>query len=577
MKRTRYIKPIYLSLLFLLLLYSCETNKEIVESNNSKLLNIGYSITDLSSRALVTADESNITEALLLFYTKDTEEYVDFAIAKASETDFNLNLKMGDNLVDTEEYKVLILGNFSSYSSLNYQEFVEANRSVLYEDLKKSVKAEAVDEERVASPLPYAGVLVDSQGKNTLFRVSNYNEQSLRLNYNIKFQRIVTRVDLVNRVPNELTIKWVKVVNYRSESYYFNDLIIGQLIENKKSAEGSRGVVKPNDQYSNGQLVSQHIEGGLYLFPNISQYIGQSDKSTSALLICGNYQGSLTDSYYRINIGRPEGNQTFRDNGVYKVNIHSVLNEGDASEEEAMRNKNLNVFYQVNTDWVDDGSELVSDNQGHYLSVSTTTKSFKGIANDDFHLFVETNKEADFSFEFLDAHSAQDQYFTISQGENYLKVSTKLDNNAAERSNRIKITHTGNPNLYKIIELSQRDNRIPGLIIEYNDNGIIETHTSDFTVYVDAKVSVETSPRFTVFIADKEVHWRTVFLAQSGMIHTLVLEKPYGKDGEELVTLMGYNDSEKSNTYLLEVNTKDVEPIVIKIVQAGKKNTDKMK
>lgn len=571
MNKIRYFKPIYVSLLFILLFHSC-TNSENIENNKVKLLNINYSITDSFSRAFVTDEEANITEALFLFYNKETDEYVDFGIGKASEVDCNFNLKIGENIAESEEYKVLIFGNFTSYSSLNYNEFVETHKSIKYNKLRNSAKAEIIDEERVDNPLPYAGELVDNQGVTTLFNLSNYDEQNLRLNYNIKFKRIVTRIDLLNLVPNDLTIKWAKVVNYRSESYYYNDLITGKIIENKKSTENSRGVKIPQDKYRNNQLVSQYIEGGLYHFPNVSQYIGQSDNSTSAILICGYYQNSSTKRYYRINIGRYEENQTFRDNSIYKIIIHSVVNNGDDSEEEAMRNKNLNIFYQVNTDWVADGSELVSDNNGNYLSVSTTTKSFKGTANDDFYLFVESNKGSDFSYAFLDENSPQVRYFDITKGDKHLKVSTISDNNSDERSNRIKITHNKNPELYKIITLTQRDNTVPGIIIDAIYKGKTERYTSDFTLNIDGETNNIVNPNFVIYLANKEELWRSIFPPNERI--TLHVKKPYGKSGDKLETVIGTNSDKHVITHKLQVYSKDVEPITITIKQAVNKSNN---
>lgn len=558
------------TLLHLLLLVSCSEEVKLNGKDENTNINISYAVVENDTKSLATQEELTINEALLLFYDKDSNQFVDYALAEPSEIDFNLNLNLGSAILSDQEYKIIILGNFKNYTSLTYSNFIAKNRDKDYNELKKNIKAKVIDNNRLSTPLPYAGVLVDSKGNESLFKCMNRDEQTLQLNYTIQFNKLTIRIDFLNLVPDKLDVKWVKVINYRDEAYIFTDLITGHIIENS-TLDNSKGVIEPNNVFENNKLISQYIEGGLYVFPNISQYITQSDKTTSAILVCGYYEGSDTESFYRINVGRKEANQTFRAGTSYKVTLHEVLNSGNASEEEAINNKDLNVYYQVSNDWVDSGSNLVSDEMGNYLSVSTTQKTFKGRADEEFLLFVEFNKNSDFKYEFINAPTFKDQYFSIDKVDNYLKITTKQTNDAEEKTNYIKVTHSVNKDVFKVIELKQRDNRIPPIRIDCIYNGKVNSYTDDFSVTIPHQITVGALD-FRVHLINKIASWGTMFLqGESIIINTFTILNPWGYDGDYIKPGIARNGSSRNKVYYLEVSNNDNDkPIIITIIQEPK-------
>lgn len=366
-----------------------------------KGVTVNYSFDDLQTRSIAaTPAEKKVDKVYFVFYNSSTGAYVAWqgaSVPAGSGATGSFSLSIPGALTAGSKYRTLIVANYDNYKAdgKNFEDYIRANNSKSYDEMRRVMKSQSPAKARVAVPLPLYGTLLGQDGEESLF-TPPAPDSTEPLNVSVRFSRAVSRFDLHNLAANRLVISWVKVCNYRDAGYFFHqDAPLGEAVVKGTATTPPSdlnnlptGYVKadPPLQDTNRQDMA---DGGLYAYPNIASYATQDDERTTCLLIAGYYQDPATGTpntekltYYRANVADNGLSQVLKRNYAYTVVINSVKREGAETEDQAMSEKDRLLDYVVDDAWEEDNNNTVVDDKGNFLTVSRASVVLNGHANE---------------------------------------------------------------------------------------------------------------------------------------------------------------------------------------------------
>lgn len=398
------IAPLFPIILFCLLTGCIRPDFPETEAA-TRVFNINYSFDAPKTRAASTVAERELKDVAVLFYkaddrNPDNETYVacqaiDMPQGSTSSGSFPLQLPEG--IKQGEKYKLIIIGNYDKYApeGKSLADYAGQYATRTYNKMRKEIYGQLVPvDERVTTPLPFRGTLLDKNGYETTLTGPAPGTTSLGVS--VKFSRAVARIDVVNLAADKLKIAWAKVCNYRNKGYFYNEYFLaGGIVRGAAAAPPTAGepypagyvtAGEPDD--SEGHLRQNLTSGGLYTFANTTEHPLQDDALSTCLLIAGYYKASGTAdysselTYYRANVNESGNSQVLRPNYIYTLLINNVKKEGQKTEEDALAGKEKPLEYLVDDDWDSESVGTVTDDAGNFLTVSRTSVSVGSKAND---------------------------------------------------------------------------------------------------------------------------------------------------------------------------------------------------
>ena len=462
---------------FLLLSCSSESDKiEILEEPGS--MRIGYTIEGEDTRIEADVFETKIKEALLIFYNPKDDSFVDYVLmSPISPQDRRFKLEFPSYFKPGEEYKVLVSANYSFYSNEQMESLLNAKYS--YEEMREKMVVYLMDNEYIVSPLPYTGKLVDHNEVENLLTVPAHDPSEGKLDYRIVFKRIVSRIDLVNMVPDKLNIQWAKLVNYRDKSYMYSELSVGKIVRNRETNPNSLGVAKPYNEKVDGQTITQQITGKLYCFTNTTQLSSVGDTESTAILICARYKNSDTLTYYRINIASKFGKQVLKQNTAYVITITDVKSAGAIGEEEAIASEWNFIDYDFGDDWINKGFYIVTDDRGNYTCVSSNLVELDNGPNMEALVHVDVNSGAHWDVVFKEGDKEYEKLFTLTKNKDSFVLKANSQNENENREFSLLVKNSENSKLIKEVKVKQI--RLDQYLFK------IDEYTDDFTLRINQK------------------------------------------------------------------------------------------
>ena len=375
-----------------------------------KEVTVNYSFDDLQTRSIAaTPAEKKVDKVYFVFYNSSTGGYVAWqgaSVPAGSGAAGSFSLNIPGALTVGSKYRTLIVANYDEYKAdgKNFEDYIRANNSKSYDEMRRIMKSQSLARARVAAPLPLFGILLGQDGEESLFTPPAPNSTE-PLNVSVRFSRAVSRFDLHNMAADRLVIAWVKVCNYRDAGYFFHqDAPLGDAV-----VKGT-ATTPPSDPnnlpagYVKADLPlpdtnrQDMADGGLYAYPNIASYTTQDDERTTCLLIAGYYQsetGGVNTSkltYYRANVADAGLSQVLKRNYVYTVVINGVKRAGADTEDQAMSEKDRLLDYAVDDAWEEDNNNTVVDDKGNFLTVSRTSVVLNASANESAVLKVSVKE-----------------------------------------------------------------------------------------------------------------------------------------------------------------------------------------
>lgn len=366
-----------------------------------KGVTVSYSFDDLQTRSIAaTPAEKKVDKVYFIFYNSSTGAYVAWqgaSVPAGSEATGSFSLSIPGALTAGSKYRTLIVANYDNYKAdgKNFEDYIRANNSKSYDEMRRVMKSQSPAKARVAVPLPLYGTLLGQDGEESLFTPPAPSSTD-PLNVSVRFSRAVSRFDLHNLAANRLVISWVKVCNYRDAGYFFHqDAPLGEAVVKGTATTPPSdlnnlptGYVKADPPLPDTNRQDM-ADGGLYAYPNIASYATQDDDRTTCLLIAGYYQDPATGTpntekltYYRANVADNGLSQVLKRNYAYTVVINSVKREGAETEDQAMSEKDRLLDYVVDDAWEEDNNNTVVDDKGNFLTVSRASVVLNGHANE---------------------------------------------------------------------------------------------------------------------------------------------------------------------------------------------------
>ena len=483
MNRLIQYKIILITLLTFCFLPSCTREADPINSTDEPgSLCISFSIEGVDTRVEADVFETEIKEAVLIFYNPKDDSFVDYLLlTPRSSEDRRFDLTFPSYFKAGEEYKVLVFANYSPYSTDGVDDLLNAGYS--YEQMRENMTAHLIDDSYIVAPLPYTGKLIDYNEVENVLTVPGHDPSEGKLDYRVVFKRIVSRIDLLNKVPNKLNIQWAKLVNYRSQSYMYSDLLTGQIIRNRETNPNSLGVAKPYDEIVDGQIFTQQISGQLYCFTNVTELSSVGDNESTALLICGYYGDSDTPSYYRINIVSQYGRQALKQNTAYVITIRDVHSVGARNEEEAMNEEWALIDYDFGNDWINKGFYIVTDDRGNYTCVSSNFVELDNGPNMEALVHVDVNSEANWDVVFKESDREFNKLYTLTKNKNSFVIKANSQNENESREFSLLVKNSENSKLIKEVKVKQI--RLDQYLFKVGE------YTDDFTLTVNQKTETE--------------------------------------------------------------------------------------
>ena len=471
-------------LIFLLpLLFFCSCSDDTGRTNPNVTANqftLNYNIDEIETRVKANQSEKEIKDVYISFYTNDSDEkWVASTKGELIPESYSITFSLPDKLIEGEAYKTLIVGNIDKYlNESSFFDYINKHKEKNLSEFRFEVTAIAKNNDRIVTPLPYAGVLKGVNNEETLFICPGKSNNNIT-NASIKFTRSVSRIDFINKVPNELEVKWVKVANYRNQGLVFHStMAMGDIIPGDSEQEPSESTpgylkVKPAVEL-NGEL-QQFVKGGLYTFSNMVANTLPNDKETTCLLIGGYFQGSDKLSFYRINISEQNRVQLLRRNHAYSVTVIKVRGEGDETEHEAMNNSNPQIDVEVGDEWETDGGNLIVDGDGNYLNVSKVYLITNSQEGDTGIINVSVKKGTEWDVRPIG--TAADEYFEINRlnDKSFQVVTKKANHDPKSRYAQIEVFVKGKEDLVQEVILVQMTSLDDTPILTVDDQtGVID-------------------------------------------------------------------------------------------------------
>lgn len=379
-KFSKTVKPLLLLLILMTAAVSCVKEQGDLTHGKGKF-SISYSFDNIQTMGVsAQSNERVINDACLIFYKEANGRYVAHSTAVVNSGVGSFSLTVPDAIITGEKYRVLVVGNYNHFPAAgqSIDDYIGANTGKNYTQMREVMFSQSPASARMSTPLPFSGILLGTDGQESLFTGPTANAQNLGVS--VKFSRTVSRFNLRNMAADKLVIEWVKVCNYCDRGCFFHsDSPVSSVV-----IPGTASI-SPSKPYPVGYETAPVSDGkqnfnsgGLYAYPNTVSHVTQNDKLTTCLMIAGYYQtaGELANTtkltYYRTNIASNQANQLLKQNCIYTVVINDVKSEGADSEDGAIAEDDRLLDYMVNNNSENNDGDTAVDDKGNYLTVSHT-------------------------------------------------------------------------------------------------------------------------------------------------------------------------------------------------------------
>lgn len=453
MKCLRYIM---MSLLPLLGAACSDDYSDPATNHGSNRLSVPYRVDgEMSlSRGMIALDhEKAVDHAYILFFEESGDNANNYATsARMASSGSRLEFPIPEDLKPDTRYLTLVVANADSYLPSGMTDF-NAHLSDLTKDMTDKSRenfaavltAHYAGHLTATNPglLPMWGRFTDNSGKETAFTFSRSGGEAVTCDGEFFFSRSLSRIDMLNLVPDKLEVAYVKVCNYRDAGLIFHDgLNAGSVVTLKKASDapkgdGSDGYITVNAPDAGKNV--QRLEASLYAFPNVVNTCVQNDRSTTCLIIAGYFteDGKERDTeltYYRFNLANVGESQVLKRNYAYTAVIKGVKRRGASTDYGAYDDKMPIFEYDVNDEWQITDDNYVSDADGNFIVVSKSHLTFSGEASEaeNIELRVSTSPKMTWELEAVNEPGNENDKFQWSKlSDEALKVGPR-ENNATQ-------------------------------------------------------------------------------------------------------------------------------------------------
>lgn len=453
MKCLRYIM---MSLLPLLGAACSDDYSDPATNHGSNRLSVPYRVDgEMSlSRGMIALDhEKAVDHAYILFFEESGDNANNYATsARMASSGSRLEFPIPEDLKPDTRYLTLVVANADSYLPSGMTDF-NAHLSDLTKDMTDKTRenfaavltAHFTGQLTASNPglLPMWGRFTDNSGKETAFTFSRSGGEAVTCDGEFFFSRSLSRIDMLNLVPDKLEVAYVKVCNYRDAGLIFHDgLNAGSVVTLKKASDapkgdGSDGYITVNAPDAGKNV--QRLEASLYAFPNVVNTCVQNDRSTTCLIIAGYFteDGKERDTeltYYRFNLANVGESQVLKRNYAYTAVIKGVNRRGASTDYGAYDDKMPIFEYDVDDEWQITDDNYVSDADGNFIVVSKSHLTFSGEASEaeNIELRVSTSPKMTWELEAVNEPGNENDKFQWSKlSDEALKVGPR-ENNATQ-------------------------------------------------------------------------------------------------------------------------------------------------
>lgn len=453
MKCLRYIM---MSLLPLLGAACSDDYSDPATNHGSNRLSVPYRVDgEMSlSRGMIALDhEKAVDHAYILFFEESGDNANNYATsARMASSGSRLEFPIPEDLKPDTRYLTLVVANADSYLPSGMTDF-NAHLSDLTKDMTDKTRenfaavltAHFTGQLTASNPglLPMWGRFTDNSGKETAFTFSRSGGEAVTCDGEFFFSRSLSRIDMLNLVPDKLEVAYVKVCNYRDAGLIFHDgLNAGSVVTLKKASDapkgdGSDGYITVNAPDAGKNV--QRLEASLYAFPNVVNTCVQNDRSTTCLIIAGYFteDGKERDTeltYYRFNLANVGESQVLKRNYAYTAVIKGVKRRGASTDYGAYDDKMPIFEYDVDDEWQITDDNYVSDADGNFIVVSKSHLTFSGEASEaeNIELRVSTSPKMTWELEAVNEPGNENDKFQWSKlSDEALKVGPR-ENNATQ-------------------------------------------------------------------------------------------------------------------------------------------------
>lgn len=453
MKCLRYIM---MSLLPLLGAACSDDYSDPATNHGSNRLSVPYRVDgEMSlSRGMIALDhEKAVDHAYILFFEESGDNANNYATsARMASSGSRLEFPIPEDLKPDTRYLTLVVANADSYLPSGMTDF-NAHLSDLTKDMTDKTRenfaavltAHFTGQLTASNPglLPMWGRFTDNSGKETAFTFSRSGGEAVTCDGEFFFSRSLSRIDMLNLVPDKLEVAYVKVCNYRDAGLIFHDgLNAGSVVTLKKASDapkgdGGDGYITVNAPDAGKNV--QRLEASLYAFPNVVNTCVQNDRSTTCLIIAGYFteDGKERDTeltYYRFNLANVGESQVLKRNYAYTAVIKGVKRRGASTDYGAYDDKMPIFEYDVDDEWQITDDNYVSDADGNFIVVSKSHLTFSGEASEaeNIELRVSTSPKMTWELAAVNEPGNENDKFQWSKlSDEALKVGPR-ENNATQ-------------------------------------------------------------------------------------------------------------------------------------------------
>lgn len=453
MKCLRYIM---MSLLPLLGAACSDDYSDPATNHGSNRLSVPYRVDgEMSlSRGMIALDhEKAVDHAYILFFEESGDNANNYATsARMASSGSRLEFPIPEDLKPDTRYLTLVVANADSYLPSGMTDF-NAHLSDLTKDMTDKTRenfaavltAHFTGQLTASNPglLPMWGRFTDNSGKETAFTFSRSGGEAVTCDGEFFFSRSLSRIDMLNLVPDKLEVAYVKVCNYRDAGLIFHDgLNAGAVVTLKKASDapkgdGGDGYITVNAPDAGKNV--QRLEASLYAFPNVVNTCVQNDRSTTCLIIAGYFteDGKERDTeltYYRFNLANVGESQVLKRNYAYTAVIKGVKRRGASTDYGAYDDKMPIFEYDVDDEWQITDDNYVSDADGNFIVVSKSHLTFSGEASEAENIELRVSTSPKMTWELAPVNepgNENDKFQWSKLSDEALKVGPR-ENNATQ-------------------------------------------------------------------------------------------------------------------------------------------------
>lgn len=572
MKISKLLFKHFIPLLLLVLLVgvtACSDevdNKKDPHTTGEFILN--YHIEDVQTRVAALAKEMSIHDVYIAFYSDDKQEKLITSVkAELIPNSYSVKFALPAELEENESYKTIIVGNMDNYlNESSFSEYLDKNSKSTYSDLLYDITAIAKDDQRIVTPLPYAGVLLGANGKETLFITPSKTES--KINASIRFTRSVSRIDFVNAAASDLKVAWVKVANYRTQgSVFHSTMALGDIIPGDSDKEPSKetpGYIEVDEPVEIEGVLQQFVKGGLYTFSNMVANTLPNDAKTTCLLIGGYYKGSNELTYYRANVSEKNRVQVLRRNHVYSITVTKVKGKGYETEHEALNGIDPQIDVEVGDEWETDEGNLIVDDDGNYLNVSKVYLVTNSNQGDTGIIHVAVKKGTVWDIRAVGDNL--DKYFKINilNDKSFQVVTTSANDDSKSRFAKLEVFVKGKEAILSqeviVVQMTSKEDS-PILTVD------------DKTGVIDVEVpSSGGQYTYKVLTGNSEVGWSVSNQENSDFIkHT---ESGINETNLKVTIDRNASESKRQGQLVVKRNEGNVPHVLINFIQVEEADDD---